>query len=58
MTQEFTYEKFSEINSKLKNDKQPHGNETDEMRQGKKYLCERLRDTEDRSRRNNLMIDG
>ena len=55
MTQEFTYEKFSEINSKLKNDKQPHGNETDEMRQGKKYLCERLRDTEDRSRRNNLM---
>ena len=43
-----------EINKKLKNDKQQY----DELWQENKYLREKLRDIEDRSRCNNLRIDG
>ena len=43
-----------EINKKLKNDKQQY----DELWQENEYLREKLRDIEDRSRRNNLRIDG
>ena len=43
-----------EINKKLKNGKQQH----DELWQENEYLREKLRDIEDRSRRNNLRIDG
>ena len=42
--QEITNNKFKEINSKLKNDKEQHGNE----------IAEKLRDMEDRLQRDNL----
>ena len=57
-SQEITDEKFKEINKKLNNDKQQHGNEIDELWQENVYLCEKLRDIEDRCRRDNLRIDG
>ena len=57
-SQEITDEKFKEINKKLKNDKQQHVNEIDELWQENEYLREKLRDIEDRSRRDNLRIDG
>ena len=57
-SQEITDEKFKEINKKLKNDKQQHGNKIDELWQENEYLREKLRDIEDRSRRDNLRIDG
>ena len=50
--------KFKEINKKLKNDKQQHGNKIDELWQENEYLREKLRDIEDRSRRDTLRIDG
>ena len=43
-----------EINKKLKNDEQQY----DELWQENEYLREKLRDIEDRSRCNNLRIDG
>ena len=46
------------LRKKLKNDKQQHFNEIDELWQKNEYLCEKLRDIEDRSRRENLRIDG
>ena len=46
---EFTNKKFKEIKNKLKNDKQQHGNETNELWQENEYLNEKLRDKEDRS---------
>ena len=46
------------MNEKIKNDKQQHGNEIDELRQENEYLREKLRDIEDRSRRNNLRLNG
>ena len=57
-SQEITSKKYKEINDKLKNRKQKHGNEIDELQQENEYLCEKLRDVKDRSRRNNLRIDG
>ena len=45
---------IKEINKKLKNDEQQY----DELCQENEYLREKLRDIEDRSRRNNLRIDG
>ena len=48
-SQEITDEKFKEINKKLKNDKQQHVNEIDELWQENEYLREKLRDIEDRS---------
>ena len=57
-SQEITDEKFKEINKKLNNDKQQHGNEIDELWQENEYLREKLRDIEDRCRRDNLRIDG
>ena len=57
LSTEITDEKFKEINKKLKNDKQ-HGNEIDELWQENEYLREKLRDIDDRSRRDNLRIDG
>ena len=42
-----------EINKNLKNDKQQY----DELWQENKYLRDKLRDIEDRSRHNNLRID-
>ena len=48
-SQEITDEKFKEINKKLKNDKQQHGNKIDELWQENEYLREKLRDIEDRS---------
>ena len=46
------------MDEKIKNDKQQHGNEIDQLRQENEYLREKLRDIEDRSRRDNLRIDG
>ena len=43
-SQEITDEKFKEINKKLKNDKQQHVNEIDELWQENEYLHEKLRD--------------
>ena len=43
-----------EINKKLKNDEQKY----DELWQENEYLREKLKDIEDRSRCNNLRIDG
>ena len=43
-----------EINKKLKNGKKQY----DELWQENEYLREKLRDVEDRSRRNNPRIDG
>ena len=57
-SQEITDEKFKEINKKLNNDKQQHDNEIDELWQENEYLREKLRDIEDRCRRDNLRIDG
>ena len=57
-SQEITDEKFKEINIKLNNGKQQHGNEIDELWQENEYLREKLRDIEDRCRRDNLRIDG
>ena len=48
-SQEINDEKFKEINRKLKNDKQQHGHEIDELWQENEYLHEKLRDIEDRS---------
>ena len=45
---------IKEINKKLKNDEQQY----DELCQENEYLREKLRDIEDRSRRNDLRIDG
>ena len=53
-SQEITDEKFKEINKKLNNDKQQHGNEIDELWQENEYLREKLRDIEDRCRCNIL----
>ena len=57
-SQEITDEKFKGKNEKLKNDKQQHSNEIDELWQENEYLREKLRDIGDRSRRDNLRIDG
>ena len=57
-SQEIIDEKFKEINKKLNNDKQQHGNEIDELWQENEYLREKLRDIVDRCRRDNLRIDG
>ena len=57
-SQEITDEKFKEIKKKLNNDKQQHGNEIDELWQENEYRREKLRDIEDRCRRDNLGIDG
>ena len=57
-SQEITNEKFKEINKKLNDDKQQHGNEIDELWQENEYLREKLRDIEDRCQHNNLRIDG
>ena len=57
-SQEITGNKFKEINHELKNDKQQHDNAIDELCQENEYLCEKLRDMEDRSRRDDLRIDG
>ena len=48
-SQEINDEKFKEINRKLKNDKQQHGHEIDELWQENEYLHEKLRDIEGRS---------
>ena len=48
-SQEINDEKFKEINRKLKNDKQQHGSEIDELWQENEYLHDKLRDIEDRS---------
>ena len=49
ISKEITDKKFKEINKKLKNDKQQHGNEIDELWQENEYLREKLRDVEDGS---------
>ena len=49
ISQEMTDKKFKEINKKLKNNKQQHGNEIDELWQENEYLREKLRDVEDGS---------
>ena len=46
--------KFKKINSKIKNDKQQHINETDELQQENEYLREKLGAMENRSRHDNL----
>ena len=57
-SQEITENKFKEINNKLKNDKQQHGNEIDKLWQENEYLHEKLRDMEDRFQWDNLRIDS
>ena len=50
-SQEITDNKSKQINPKLKNDKQQHGNEIDKLQQENEYLPERLRYVKDRLRR-------
>ena len=57
-SQEITDEKFKKINKKLKNDKQQHANEIDKLWQENEYLRQKLRDIEDKSRRDNFRIAG
>ena len=46
--------KFKKINSKIKNDKQQHINENDELQQENEYLREKVGAMENRSRHDNL----
>ena len=57
-SQEITEEKFKKMNKNLTNDKQQHDNKIDELWQENEHLREKLRDIEDRSRRDNLRVDG
>ena len=50
--------KFQKVNDNLSKQKQKHKEDINELWKDNDQLCERLRDLEDRSRHDNLRIDG
>ena len=56
--QEIFEKKFQKVNDNLSKQKQKHKEDINELWKDNDQLCERLRDLEDRSRRDNLRIDG
>ena len=57
-SQEIFKKKFQKVNDNLSKHKQKHKEDINELWKDNDQLCERLRDLEDRSRRDNLRIDG
>ena len=57
-SQEIFEKKFQKVNDNLSKQKQKHKEDINELWKDNDQLCERLRDFEDRSRRDNLRIDG
>ena len=57
-SQEIFEKKFQKVNDNLSKQKQKHKEDINELWKDNNQLCERLRDLEDRSRRDNLRIDG
>ena len=57
-SQEIFEKKFQKVNENLSKQKQKHKEDINELWKDNDQLCERLRDLEDRSRRDNLRIDG
>ena len=57
-SQEIFEKKFQKVNDNLSKQKQKHKEDINELWRDNDQLCERLRDLEDRSRRDNLRIDG
>ena len=56
--QEIFEKKFQKVNDNLSKQKQKHMEDINELWKDNNQLCERLRDLEDRFRRDNLRIDG
>ena len=57
-SQEIFEKKFQKVNDNLSKQKQKNKEDINELWKDNDQLCERLRDLEDRSRRDNLRIDG
>ena len=57
-SQEIFEKKFQKVNDNLSKQKQKQKEDINELWKDNDQLCERLRDLEDRSRRDNLRIDG
>ena len=57
-SQEIFEKKFQKVNDNLSKQKQKHKEDINELWKDNDQLCERLRDLEDRSRSDNLRIDG
>ena len=57
-SQEIFEKKFQKVNDNLSKQKQKHKEDINELWKDNDQLCERLRDLEDRSRRDNRRIDG
>ena len=57
-SQEIFEKKFQKVNDNLSKHKQKHKEDINELWKDNDQLCERLRDLEDKSRRDNLRIDG
>ena len=57
-SQEIFEKKFQKVNDNLSKQKQKHKEDINKLWKDNDQLCERLRDLEDRSRRDNLRIDG
>ena len=57
-SQEIFEKKFQKVNDNLSKQRQKHKEDINELWKDNDQLCERLRDLEDRSRRDNLRIDG
>ena len=57
-SQEIFEKKFQKVNDNLSKQKQKHKEDINELWKDNDQLCERLRDLEDRSPRDNLRIDG
>ena len=57
-SQEIFGKKFQKVNDNLSKQKQKHKEDINELWKDNDQLCERLRDLEDRSRRDNLRVDG
>ena len=57
-SQEIFEKKFQKVNDNLSKQKQKHKEDINELWKDNDQFCERLRDLEDRSRRDNLRIDG
>ena len=57
-SQEIFEKKFQKVNDNLSKQKQKHKEDINELWKDNDQLCDRLRDLEDRSRRDNLRIDG
>ena len=57
-SQEIFEKKLQKVNDNLREQKQKHKEDINELWKDNDQLCERLRDLEDRSRRDNLRTDG